>query len=293
MNLRTAVIVATKDRPQEVANLLNALARQTVAPDQIVVSACSQQDIPPGDIIGDNVEVLLGTPGSSVQRNRGLSRVRGKADVIVFFDDDFVPSRYWIEHVRAILATHTDVACVTGQVLLDGVSRGGLAWQDAQALVDKEDQRRTGTVDDYRVLDHRSPYGCNMAFRASRVETLTFDERLVLYGWLEDRDFAFRAGQRITWTDAVWGVHLGATRGRPSGLRYGYSQVVNPWYLGRKGTMTAADASVAILRVLGRNAIGSFLHDPFIDRRGRFKGNMTAVTDILFGRGAPENAARL
>jgi glycosyltransferase involved in cell wall biosynthesis len=257
MNLRTAVIVATKDRPQEVANLLNALARQTVAPDQIVVSACSQQDIPPGDIIGDNVEVLLGTPGSSVQRNRGLSRVRGKADVIVFFDDDFVPSRYWIEHVRAILATHTDVACVTGQVLLDGVSRGGLAWQDAQALVDKEDQR------------------------------------LVLYGWLEDRDFAFRAGQRITWTDAVWGVHLGATRGRPSGLRYGYSQVVNPWYLGRKGTMTAADASVAILRVLGRNAIGSFLHDPFIDRRGRFKGNMTAVTDILFGRGAPENAARL
>jgi hypothetical protein len=54
--------------------------------------------------------------------------------------------------------------------------------------------------------------------------------------WLEDLDFASRVGQvaRLISTDLIWGVHLGAKGGRTSGLRFGYSQVVNPMVFDEK-----------------------------------------------------------
>jgi hypothetical protein len=182
---------------------------------------------------------------------------------------------------------------VTGQVLADGVTTGGLEWLDGQSLVDKADLSKKIATDSYKVKAHRSPYGCNMAFRAKSIEHLVFDERLVLYGWLEDRDFSFRAGARVMWTDAVWGVHLGTRRVRVTGLRFGYSQVVNPWYLAKKGSMTPFEVCRTIVRAFAANAFGGFFGNSNIDRLGRLRGNMIAAKDILSGRWAPERAAEL
>jgi GT2 family glycosyltransferase len=293
----TVVIIATKNRPQELSNLLDALALQTVPPDMIVVSACDHNDIAQGRAVAKNVEVLFGPPGSSAQRNRALSLVRDKCDVVIFFDDDFIPSRFWIEHVQMFLATQSDAVGLTGQVLADGVKIGGLKWSDGQSIVSKADSSRMqmGAMNDHQVRDNPSAYGCNMAFRAKSIEHVTFDERLVHYGWLEDRDFAFRAQSegRMIWTDAVWGVHLGTQRERTSGLRFGYSQVVNPWYLMKKGSVTSLDAFRFIFRGLAANAVGIFFPNSRVDRWGRLKGNIIGIKDIIFGRWAPERVADL
>jgi glycosyltransferase involved in cell wall biosynthesis len=293
MNRPVVVIIATKDRPNEVSNLLDTLALQTVPPDMIIVSACEQSDIDESCIGASNVTVLFGSRGLTAQRNRALPLVEGKYDIIVFFDDDFIPSRFWIERAEKLLATEPDVVCVTGKVLLDGATFGGLEWSEGRALVDRADASKKAPINEYKIKDRHSPYGCNMAFRAKVVEHLAFDERLALYGWLEDRDFSFRAGPRMIWTDAVWGVHLGATRGRPSGVSFGYSQVANPLYLARKGTMTSSGASQAVLRALAANVLGSLSSSSHIDRWGRLKGNMMAIKDIVLGRCAPERVAEL
>jgi glycosyltransferase involved in cell wall biosynthesis len=296
MNSRTAVIIPTKGRPKAVSTLLDALAQQTVHPDVTVISASDRSDIAQSIVDAKNVEVLFGPPGLTAQRNRALSLVRGKCDIVIFFDDDFIPSRYWIERVQMVLATQSDVVCVTGQVLKDGVTVGGLDWSEGQSIVNKADFSKTMvTVNDYKIQDHRSPYGCNMAFRAGSIEDITFDERLVLYGWLEDRDFAFRAGAkaRMIWTDAIWGVHLGIKCGRASGLKFGYSQVVNPWYLMKKGSMTPFEVSRNIFRGIAVNAFGRLFQNSHIDRYGRLKGNIIGIKDIMFGRWAPERIADL
>jgi glycosyltransferase involved in cell wall biosynthesis len=296
MNLRTAVIIATKNRPQDITNLVSTLAQQTVRPDLIVVSACDRDDVGKDNFIGTNIELIFGTPGSAVQRNRALSVVRGKFDVIIFFDDDFVPSRFWIERIHGFLAIEPEVMCVTGHVLSDGVLSGRLRWAEGQLLVEKVDSSvLTKAIVNCTIVDREFPYGCNMAFRAKSIEQLTFDERLVLYGWLEDRDFAFRASSkgRMVWTDAVWGVHLGTTGGRSSGLRFGYSQVVNPWYLMRKGTMGRRDGFLNMFRGLVGNALGSVFSRSRIDRWKRLKGNMIGIGDIVLGRWAPERASEL
>jgi glycosyltransferase involved in cell wall biosynthesis len=293
MKFFTAVIVATKGRPEEVSRLLETLTQQTAPPDTIIVSACDPSDIGQSNVDAQKVQVLFGSPGLPAQRNRALTAVRGKCDTIVFFDDDFIPSRYWLEHVNELLASEPDIVCITGNVLIDGVTIGGLEWSKGQSIVDRQDASKKMIVHNYKVRSKFSPYGCNMAFRAKSIEHLTFDERLVRYGWLEDRDFSFRAGPKMIWTDALWGVHLGTTRGRSSGLSFGYSQIVNPWYLAKKGTMLPLDAGQTILRALARNTFGSFFPNRTIDRRGRLKGNLIAAWDIISGRGAPERATDL
>src|ERR1700730_12345018 len=142
MSLSVAVIIATKGRPQELFGLLKSLAAQTAVPDFVVVSACSSDDIGPVDLPLRNVETVFGSPGSSVQRNRALSLVRGKYYIVVFFDDDFIPSRYWIEHIQMLLSAESSVVGVTGEVLADGVMAGGFEWPDGQSMVNKMDSSR-------------------------------------------------------------------------------------------------------------------------------------------------------
>jgi glycosyltransferase involved in cell wall biosynthesis len=292
--MKTVVIVATRGRPQEVSSLVGALTRQTVLPDRIIVSACDHNDI--GQIAANkNFEVVFGLPGLTVQRNKGLSLVRGECDIVIFFDDDFIPSRYWIENVQNIFATHPDVTSATGLVLADGVKRGGMQWADGQRIVERADLFKTSDVGNYALERGRSAYGCNMAFRATSVEGLAFDERLALYGWLEDRDFSVRASNRtgMVKANSLWGVHLGSIRARTSGLRFGYSQIVNPWYLKKKGSMTFLEAVRYMARGLLRNALGTILPGSTVDRLGRFKGNLIGLKDIMIGQPAPEKVTEL
>src|SRR5690349_697281 len=109
MTLSTAVIIATKSRPQQVSQLLDALARQTIRPDLVIVSACDQSDMDPDRSRAANEQAMFGSAGLPAQRNRALAAIRGKYDIVVFFDDDFIPSRFWIERIQLLFAEQTDV----------------------------------------------------------------------------------------------------------------------------------------------------------------------------------------
>jgi hypothetical protein len=149
---------------------------------------------------------------------------------------------------------------------------------------------------DWSWIEPYSPYGCNMAFRLASIGDLRFDERLVLYGWLEDRDFAAglarRGGRLVKSADAI-GVHMGVKGGRMAGERFGYSQIVNPLYMLRKGTMTLGQVADHLFRNMSANLGRSLRPEPFIDRRGRLWGNLLGIADVLRGRMQPERAAAL
>lgn len=147
---------------------------------------------------------------------------------------------------------------MTGRVVADGVRSGGIDPKVGNAIVNDLDSSTTATsLGELTIRDNVSPYGCNMAFRSKAIENLWFDERLSLFGWLEDRDFGFRVASRArrVSADFIWGVHLGLRSGRVSGLRFGYSQVVNPWYLMTKGVVKPTELCKQIL--LGLSPISS------------------------------------
>jgi GT2 family glycosyltransferase len=288
--MRVGVVIATKGRPDMAALALNMLTRQTKVPDAIVFSVSNAADAPHG--CDETVTIVDSRPGLPAQRNAGLDTLTDTIDIVVFFDDDFVPSRYWIENLCALFATSPDIFVATGRVLADGFNTAGLSWDEATELVDRADHapQLAGGVKD-GVL----PYGCNMAFRHNAIGGLRFDERLVLYGWQEDTDFGTQvaASGRSVYSENLWGVHLGIKRGRSPGRQLGYSQMVNPRYLVAKGTMTIRDALNLAGRNFLANALRAFCPEPYIDRLGRLRGNLIGLWDIATGRWRPERAAEL
>ena len=299
--LRTAVVIATKGRPQALLRLLHVLEQQTLLPSAIVVSATENSDVgttptmsamSTTSTMSNYIDVIFGSAGTSIQRNRALNRLQDRCDVVFFFDDDFVPSPHWIERSVRVFASNPDIAGISGRVIRDGATSAAVSWEEADHLIREAD----ATEADDELTEAPDLYGCNMAFRMSALGSdMRFDERLALYGWLEDKDFSRTVGRagRLVHCRSLTGVHLGLKQGRVSGAKFGYAQIVNPWYLRQKGILSAAEAWSNTLKALATNGIKTLRPEAFIDRRGRFRGNVVAVRDLLCGVCRPENAAEL
>lgn len=289
------VLVASLGRPEALAELLIALARQSRPPARVLLSLTSPADAPVHVPEGLSVEIIYGPAGSCVQRNAALDRITPDCDLIFFCDDDYLPSRFALERAAAFMATHPDVGGATGKLLADGINGPGLSVAEALALIEADDAAPPRPPEIRR--EHDGLYGCNMVFRASAIGAVRFDERLPLYGWQEDIDFGVRVralgGGRLVTTHCFSGVHRGEKRGRSSGIRLGYSQVMNPAYLAAKGTMVPGFARRIVLRNILANIWRSARPEPWIDRRGRVRGNMLALSDLARGRVTPERILTL
>lgn len=287
---QTCVVFATRGRAETLHNVVTALDNQTHKPTLVIVSAVTPEDV--GALVGrDDIIKLFGPAGLAQQRNRALAAIPAQIDTVVFFDDDFLPHTKWLEVVNRTFIEWPSVGCITGHMAADGIHGPGMCFDDAMKAIAACDEDSV----DY-VVKNYSPYGCNMAFRREAIHELRFDERLVLYGWLEDRDFGGALAKRgwgcIKIGKAI-GAHLGIKAGRVSGRRLGYSQIVNPIYLRRKGTMTTASLMEHLFRNITSNVARSLLPEPHIDRFGRLVGNLRAARDLLGGVVAPERAELL
>ena len=263
---RIFVLIPTIGRAGCVANVVRWLERQTRRVDGIVVVGVSSSDIAGvGEGATIAVETALWDKGLTRQRNHGLDLVSGRADIVLFVDDDFVPSRTYIAELEKAFDRGADIAGITGRVIQDGVKGSAISFDEALTLVDADVVPPKLVVEDKQGL-----YGCNMAFRMASIEGLRFDERLPLYGWQEDVDFAFRVSRRgrVVRMNTMAGVHMGVKGARTSGKRLGYSQIANPMYLLRKQTIRRGLAYRIMWRNVATNLLRSFYPEHNVDRRG-------------------------
>ena len=290
--MKLVVIIPTVDRGEQVRRLLAHLERQRRPPDEVIVSAPDSSHLLLEETYRFPVTAVFGKRGLPAQRNTALEHALGRFDIITFFDDDFVPADDYLRRIVGEIEAHPEWAVVMGRVVRDGATNEGLTWHDALlALYGCEAE----ALSDPDVADHVGAYGCNMSIRASMIGNLRFDERLALYGWQEDIDFTsqLRSRGRVVGVSNIHGVHLGLKAGRVSGERFGYSQIVNPLYLIRKGTVPAAFALPLMGRNIAANLVRSMWSESYIDRRGRLRGNLIAIAHVLSGRIEPEYILKL
>lgn len=290
--LRVAIVIASKGRPAELARWADHCARQTVAPATLIYSIVDSSDLPPGFNDG-RARVVTGAKGSAHQRNTGLDAVPLDADIVAFFDDDYVPSRRCIEGIAKAFEADRELVGMSGRLLADGINNAGISHDEAVAMIDAFDAENAEP--DLSCTPIIGTYGCNMAFRRSQIADLRFDERLPLYAWQEDVDFSnrLRPRGRIMRSNACVGVHQGVKRGRSPGYQLGYSQIANPLYLIRKGTMPMSAALWLMTRNLISNHVKALHPEPWIDRSGRVAGNWRAFGDLVTGRLTPERILSL
>lgn len=286
-----AVVLASAGRPELLGEIITSCAQQTDVEFELIVSVPDEASLPADRSQLEGVRVVVGTRGLAAQRNAGLNELSG-IDVVAFFDDDAVLRPDYLSTAVRFLSDHRDVVGMTGRVLLDGATTGEIPREVAdEALV-----RSTGEPISGAWRGTRELYGCNFVVRISAAPDLRFDARLPLYSWLEDHDFARRLapfGRLAVVEDCVI-VHRGAASGgRQAHARLGYSQVMNPVYLARKGSFPLWLAVQQIFRPVAKNIVLSSGGPSSAWRRARLKGNLLAARDAFAGRITPERIVDL
>jgi GT2 family glycosyltransferase len=286
MSLRTAVVLASAGRPALLAEILQSCAGQVGAEFDTVVSVPDEASLPTDRSVLKGVRVVIGTRGLAAQRNAALD-VLDVADVVVFFDDDAIVRADYVARALAFLEAHPDVVGLTGRVLIDGAVKGEVPRDVARSAL--EESAREPLTDGWRPTHEL--YGCNFLVRVDRAPQLRFDGRLPLYSWLEDHDFArrlMRVGPLAEVEDCVIVHRAAASGGRQSHTRLGYSQMMNPIYLYRKGSFPLWLTAQQIFRPVAKNLALSVAGPARQWRRERLRGNILAATDAVRGRITPE-----
>jgi GT2 family glycosyltransferase len=277
--LKMLIGIATVGRPKLLDATLAMVARQTRAADGIFVAPASDSDTAGVDMAAYRSRRIIAERGTCAQRNAILAAATDY-DIIVFFDDDFFPCNDYLAAVERAFLEEPDVVMTTGTVVADGVTGPGFSVEIGRRLIDDAEQTKPQSGPRQRTYNG---YGCNMAFRLDVTrQGVRFDEALPQYGWLEDVDFSRRLvpyGRIVKLPDAR-GVHLGSKTGRSPGVKYGYSQIANPLYLVRKGTLSWPRAGKQMARNIAMNLFRSLVPEPYIDRRGRLRGNAMALLDV-------------
>lgn len=289
-SLRIAVAICSVGRPDQLFETVSWLTRQTTKPSQVVIVVTSPVDVPSrlAEIESLPLEIVFSCKGLTRQRNCALVVLTDKCDVIFFIDDDYLPERSALHRLDRAFRWMPEVSGITGRLLADGIQFGGIDVGAAKALI--ESAEREGLSDTELITDQhrRGLYGCNMAFRVSAIGNDKFDENLPLYGWQEDVDFSNRVDGKNILLDSLIGVHCGTPSGRETnGAALGYSQIANPIYLLRKGTLSSRHASRLVLGNMAANILRLWSFKAWENRPARLLGNIRAIGDVLLGRAHP------
>jgi GT2 family glycosyltransferase len=241
MNL--SVVIATKGRPDDLAQTLASLSEARPRPHEVLVVDGDPDHSAESVSNGTSLPGLIYVPGPAgltLQRNVGLRTATG--DVVVFLDDDveIEPGLF-----AALASAYGDSGVVgaTGRVVEAAPRRFGNKPSLARRLLlpGKEGTmtrfgypRRLQATDAERDVEFMQ--GCLMSARRHVASRLGFDEALAGYALLEDEDFSYRLSRvgRIRYLPeaVVWHKNTGM---RSSAVRaFNRDVVVNRTYLFRK-----------------------------------------------------------
>lgn len=197
-----AVIICTRDRPQQLASCLQSLQNLSVPPQQIIVvdnapsnnaTRCLVEQIPQIQY------VLEPEPGLSVARNTGLRHCQ--AEIVVFTDDDVTVQPDWLQWIQYGFNC-PQVMAVTGLILpVELETESQVVFEMEQGCLSGSYQSKTfdpfffQTNQAQGVPVWKIGAGANMAFRRKIFDLVgEFDQRLGAgaSGCSEDSEFWYR-----------------------------------------------------------------------------------------------------
>ena len=279
-------ILCSAGRPEMLHLSVLAVAKQTV-PCSIVLSVTKENDVLPETQELPGVSVHMGSRGLCRQRNLALQRIEHKPECVLFFDDDVELDAEYVGEILACYRQHPSVAIVNGRNLAHGLYPAGTVDRAIAQRLLASDRERLASAEIGSVTPMKTSYGCRMSMRGTLLGEVNFDERLVLYGFLEDLDFAFQCKRfgAIAESNRALGVHLEVASNRMGLKRRGYSDIINPLYICSKQTGFPLHRALlgAMYRMLG-NAVVSVRERDF----QWLAGNLIGWRDAMRGKLEPE-----
>ncbi|MFI6288892.1 glycosyltransferase [Streptomyces sp. NPDC051018] len=180
---RTSVVVATRERADQLARALDSLLAQDHPDFEIVVVDNAPVTSATEDLVGNKYAargvryVREAVPGLAIAHNRGVAVAAG--EIVAFTDDDVVADPNWLTALTAPFAADPGLGCTTGlilpaqlgtpaQILLE--SHGGFAKGFTPRTYDPADPPADEPLFPFTAGSFGS--GANMAFRASVIRAV-------------------------------------------------------------------------------------------------------------------------
>jgi glycosyltransferase involved in cell wall biosynthesis len=276
MNDRISLIVATKDRPEDLRKLLESLRHQTVPPGEVVVVDASREPVEP--VVKQFPELTVRylrhwPPSASAQRNTGIRACDPASALIGFADDDttFEPPAFanmlsfWSEAGPDVLGAAFNFR---------NSPRRGTSFLKHSALAERFGlysarpgrvspsgwQTVVGEVAGTQFVDWL-PSGASV-FRREVFSKNVFDEFFQSYSYLEDLDFSYtisRTGRLAIIADAGFS-HFPSPEGRVSARQFGRFEIRNRLYFVRKHQLSLARCYMGLLIRLAMSVGGGLVH---------------------------------
>ena len=272
------VVIVSSGRAQILRDTVEDVLTQTVSPSEIILSTIKQDDWVGQNGDDTRIRHIYGRRGIPVQLNAALDMLSSDVEYFIVFDDDVALPTDYCERALSWLIENLDIIALDGTDIRDG----GINRFEADALLNKDRILRPHTFKERDKL-----YGCNMCARKIAFERERFDEKLEGYAWLFELDWAMRLKQygRVGRAADCRMVHLMAESGRAPGYKLGYMQVMNPYYLYRKGILPVRELFFPFIwKHIAINLYKTLSGDKKIDRWGRLRGNLLGLRDIFFRR---------
>lgn len=260
---RISLIVATKDRPDDLRALLASLRDQAVGPAEIVVVDASREPI--GSVVAEFPELTIRyvrhwPPSAAAQRNAGIRASDQTSTLIGFADDDTTFERqafsnmlhFWEVAESDVLGAAFNF-CNLPQRSSSFLKRSllaerlGLYSSRLGSVSPSGWQTVAGRVSETQYVEWL-PSGASV-FRREVFNKDVFDEFFKSYSYLEDLDFSYtvsRVGRLAIVADAGFS-HFPSIGGRVSARQFGRYEVRNRLYFVRKHNLSICRCYVGLL----------------------------------------------
>lgn len=292
--IRIAYVVPTKDRPDDLRKLLDSIAAQTRAPDQIIVVDGSDQ--PVRHVIDGFAGLPLTyvrefPPSLARQRNAGMARLAADIDIAGYLDDDLVLESDATDRMAAFwTAAGEDIGGAAFNILNQPRAQAGILtnffllngrWPGRMLPSGWPAQIPTIT----QTIETSWLYGGATLWRRDVIRSFNYDEWFAGHGYGEDVDFSYRVGRQyrlFVVADAQVNHYTHPIR-RSSQYNLGRQQVINRIYFIRKsGEFSAGAVCWAMFGQLVYNLLTGI-----VDATGgglrRLAGNLAGLVALLRG----------
>jgi GT2 family glycosyltransferase len=292
--LKVAIAIATAGRRDVLTDTVLFMANQRRPPDEFLICPARPEDADVETLRACHPQITIVSAPTGLCHQRNAIMAASEADIVVFFDDDFLPAPDFLDEVDRLFGANPDVVMATGNVLADGAQGPGMGMAEGLKAVEGIGPNTAPDI----LHPVFNAYGCNMIVRLApvRKQELRFDENLPFYAWLEDVDFSRQIAHygRVVKSMRLRGVHMGTKKaGRSPGHRLGYSQIANRVYIMKKGNLPLKGVLEGSAANVLSNLLRSAFPEPWADRRGRLGGNLHAIWDMIRGKLSPGNILKM
>ena len=208
VQLKTTVILCTRNRASDIITCLDSLSKQIEEPRELIIVDSSDQPLEKNlqfqkqfskdQFPKTSLKYLHTNPGLTYQRNVGIVHATG--ELVYFFDDDVILDEAYLHEMNAVFQKHSEYA--GGMGTISNVKKGSSRYQLFRKLFLLPREEGSGNFTWSGMPTH--PYGknkfkrvevlggCCMAFRKEILQKHTFDEQFHGYAYMEDGDIARR-----------------------------------------------------------------------------------------------------